>query len=123
MLGNLKAMGAIADLMKNREKLEEAGRRIRDRLESSVVVGEAGGGAVRVRVRGNMKVEDVEFGDAVVQGIAAGGDSTMMARRLVVDATNDALEKAQRLAKETIEREAADLGLPGLGDQLGKLLP
>lgn len=123
MFNQFKAMGAVADLLKNREKLEQAGVRIKDKLEATRVIGEAGGGAVRVTMRCNMKVEDVEFGAAVTAGIGADEQSALMARRLVVDATNDALEKAQAIAKQTIEQEAQELGLPGLGDHLGKLLP
>ena len=44
MLDSFKAMGAITGLMKNKDKLEDAGRRIQAELEALRVEGEAGGG-------------------------------------------------------------------------------
>ena len=39
-----KAMGALAGLMKNREKIREAGERMQASLEAARIVGQAGGG-------------------------------------------------------------------------------
>lgn len=45
-----------------------------------------------------------------------------LATSLIKDAVNDAMVKAQEQVKELIAREAEELGLPGMSDQLGGLL-
>lgn len=122
MFNQMKAMGAIAGLMKNKEKIAEAAARVKRTLDDRPVVGEAGGGAIRVTVGGEMKVARVEIAPAVVAGMNAGPDALAQVEALIADATNDALRLAQQRVKEAIDREARELGIDGLGDQLGGLL-
>lgn len=46
MFDQMRAFGAIASLMKDRQKLTDAAVRVRQTLEASSVVGSAGGRAV-----------------------------------------------------------------------------
>ena len=46
----------------------------------------------------------------------------MQIENLIAEATNDAMRLAQLRLKEAVDREAAELGIEGLGDQLGGLL-
>lgn len=122
MFDQMKQMGALAALLKNKDKLAEAGSRVRRTLEDSPAIGEAGGGAVRVSVGGEMKVLRVEIAPAVASGLATGDEARRQVESLVLEATNDALRLAQERLKEAVEREARGLGLEGLGEQLGGLL-
>jgi DNA-binding protein YbaB len=124
MFDQLKAMGAVADLLKNQDKIKQAAERVRTRLETTVVTGEAAGGAVRARVSGTMQVVGMEIAPAL--GIAIGSVDAQQreqAESVIRDAINDALVKAQHAAKAAIEEEASALGLPGLGSNLGGFLP
>jgi DNA-binding protein YbaB len=123
MFDNMKMMAAVAGLMKNKDKLREAGERIKEKAEATRVVGEAGMGAVRVTVSGSMKVLGVELAPGLVVGMNADEKTRALAGQLIAEATNDGLQKAQLKMKEAIDLEAKALGfengLPGLPGLLG----
>lgn len=123
MFDQFKTMGALAGLLKNREKLQEAAQRVKRTLDENPSVGEAGGGAVRVTVGGELKVTAVEIAPAVVAGMGTDEHARRRAESLIAEATNDALKRAQERIREAIDREAKALGIEGLGQQLGNFLP
>lgn len=121
MFDNLKAMGAVAGLMKNKDKLREVGDRVKEKMARARVTGQAGGGAARAVVSGQMRVVEIELSGPLVAGMAADDRTRALAGNLVAEAVNSALEQAQRMLQEEISREARELGLPdlpGLGDLL-----
>ena len=91
-------------------------------LDDRPAMGEAGGGAVRVTVGSELKVTRIEIAPAVVAGMTSGAAALQQIEELIADATNDALKRAQERIKEAIDREAKELGIEGLGDQIGGLL-
>lgn len=120
MLDQFKAMGALAGLLKNRDRLREASERVREKIASMRVEGSAGGGAVRVRLSGRSRVETVTL-DAPLASTLSQPGSKAHAERLIAEAVNDALGKAEAALKEELAREAKALGLddiPGLEDAL-----
>ncbi len=122
MLDKLKAMQAIGSLMKNKEQLAEAGERIKAKLETMRVDGEAGGGACRAVVSGKMKLIDLTLDPALLAGMAVDEKTRELATALIKDAINDATENAQKQVQQLIAREADDLGLGDLAPQLTGLL-
>ena len=122
MFEQMKTMGTLANLLKNREQLAEAGARVKQTLNDNPAIGESGGGAIRVTVGSDMKVIRIEIAPAVVAGLGAGEAALAQVETLIVDATNDALARAQQRLREALEREAKDLGIEGLSDHLGGLL-
>jgi DNA-binding protein YbaB len=115
MFDSLKAAGALAGLMRNKEALAAAGARIQSRLDSLRVEGQAAGGAVRVTVNGKMKVTEVRI-DPTFAAHALAPDPAA-AGAIIAAATNAAIDRAQALVKEEIQHEAKALGLdevPGL---------
>lgn len=118
----LKAMQALGSLMKNREQLEEAGERIKAKIESMRVEGEAGSGACRAVVNGKMKLLDLTLDPSLLSGMAVDEKTRDLATQLIKDAINDATEKAQKQVQELIQREAEAMGLGDLGGQIGGLL-
>ena len=122
MFEQMKTMGTLANLLKNREQLAEAGARVKQTLNDNPAIGEAGGGAIRVTVGSDMKVIRIEIAPAVVTGMSAGAAALTQVENLIAEATNDALTSAQERLRAAIEREAKDLGIEGLGDHLGGLL-
>ena len=75
-----------------------------------VVEGQAGGGAVKVRITGGLKVETVTVDPGVIGAADVG-----MLEDLVVAAVNDALARAQELNQSAI----GNLGLGGPSGLLG----
>lgn len=112
MFDQIKAMGALAGLMKDRGRMEQIARRLKETLEEVRGYGEAGGGAVRVEASGRMRIVRVELSPALA---SSGGGG--MGERLIEEAVNAALSDAEARAREAVEREMRDLDLPG-GDAL-----
>ena len=106
MFDQMRAMGAIASLMKDREKLADAAERVKTRLEDARVEGVAGGGAICVTVAGTMRVVGVHIEPAMASAFSADEQSRLMAQELIAEATNEAMARAQAMARETIAEEA-----------------
>lgn len=126
MLDKMKAMGALAGLMKNQDRLKESAERVRAELRELRVIGEGGSGAVRVTFSGELRVIDVEVSPSLASGMDD-ASSRGLAQELIAEATNDGLKKAQKAAHAVVAAEAEALGLGDLvGDGglpgIGKLL-
>jgi DNA-binding protein YbaB len=117
MFDQFKAIGAIASLMKEKDRLGATVARVRTRLDGLEAVGEAGGGAVRAIVNGSGRVLSIEIEAALGAGFGH-AESHALAETLIVEAVNAALKRAQDEARTIIEGEARELGLdellPGL---------
>ncbi|GJQ29459.1 MAG: hypothetical protein HBSAPP03_13430 [Phycisphaerae bacterium] len=118
----MKMLGALAGLMKNKDKVQEAARRTRAKLESTRVVGEAGGGAARAVVRGTMMVERVELSPALLTGMAADERTRELAAGLIAQAVNAGLVQARQRLHEAINAEAKELGLEGVVPDLANFM-
>lgn len=122
MFDKFKAVSAMAGLMANKDKLQDAARRLREQMEQTRHEGVGGGGAARAVVTGSMRVLSVELSPALLSGMNADERTRELAAGLIADAVNDALSQAQARLKEAIGSHAKELGLPeGLPD-LGNLL-
>ncbi|MBX3368100.1 MAG: YbaB/EbfC family nucleoid-associated protein [Phycisphaeraceae bacterium] len=122
MFDNLKALGALSALMKNKDKLAESAQRVRLELEHTRVAGEAGGGLVRAVASGDLRLVSIDIAPTLGAGIAASENDRTMAHSLIAEAVNDALTKARAKAQEVVKREADALGLPDLSGELGASL-
>ena len=75
-----------------------------------VVEGQAGGGAVRVRVTGGLLFESVSIDPAAVDP-----EDVPMLEDLVLTACNDAVSRAQELSQQALgSLDPSALGLPGM---------
>ena len=122
MFEQMKAMGAIAGLLRDKERLAEINESFQETLERVRVVGEGGGGAVRVVMSGKLTVESVEFDPAFATGMGSDDNSRMLGQELVKDAVNDAAMKARIVLQKEMSRLAEEHGLPdipGIGSMLG----
>ncbi len=120
MFDQMRALGTLTSLMKDRQRLADSAARVKDRLEAARVQGTAGQGAIMVTMNGAMKVIGVHIEPAMASAFSADDASRHLAQDLIAQATNDATAKAQALARQTIADEAKELGLPEeLSSQLG----
>jgi len=103
----------MASLMKNQDKLKDAGERIRQRAETIRVTGEAGGGAARAVCSGSMRVVSIELAPALVNGMALDEKTRALAGTLITEAVNHGLAQAQIKLKAALDEEARGLGLEG----------
>ncbi|MBM4107909.1 MAG: YbaB/EbfC family nucleoid-associated protein [Phycisphaerae bacterium] len=111
MFDNLKAMGAVAGLLRNQDKLKASAERVRARLAQARVEGQSGGGAVHATVDGQLKVVSIVLSPALAAGLAD-APSRERAGALVAQAVNSATERARLLIAQEVSREADELGLP-----------
>jgi DNA-binding protein YbaB len=128
VLDSFKLMGALAGLMRNKDKLEASALRVKEAMETTTAEGESGGGAVRTVVSAQMKVESVTLDPALAAGLAMGGASQEMAEALIAEAVNDGIAKAKKAAQTIVEAELQELGLGDLEELkslpgVGGLLP
>jgi DNA-binding protein YbaB len=114
MFDNIKSLGALAGILKNKDKLKESATRVRERMEATKVIGEAGAGAARVVVSGTMRVLEVDLAPGLVQGMAADERTRALAGSLIAEAVNEGLRRAQNAMKEAVDEESKALGLDGL---------
>jgi DNA-binding protein YbaB len=117
----LKAMGALAGLMKDRDKLRAAGERLKARADAVRAEGDAAGGAVRVVASGKLRVLSVEIAPALAAGMAADENTRRLAGSLIAEAVNGALASAGHQMQQEVAREARELGLEEFADQLNLL--
>ncbi|MDD5555855.1 MAG: YbaB/EbfC family nucleoid-associated protein [bacterium] len=94
------------EMLKQAHSLRKEMGRIDAGLAAISAEGIAGGGAVRIGMDGRMRITAV----SIAPELLARGDAHAI-ERMVLEASNDAREKAQRLAAEKMRALAG--GLPG----------
>ncbi|MHC4261402.1 MAG: YbaB/EbfC family nucleoid-associated protein [Planctomycetota bacterium] len=103
------SFGDMGNLLKQAQEMQRQLDELRSKLAEQVVEGTAGGGAVRIEVTGDRKVRKVTISDEV----AKSGDRELL-EDLVSTAITDGIQKAERLAEETMSRVTGGLQLPGM---------
>lgn len=98
-------------MMKQIQKMQEKMAQVQLELESRTVVGEAGGGMVKVTVNGKQHIVKMEIDKEVVDP----ADVTML-EDLLIAATNKALEDAAKMAQDEMAKATSGLmpNIPGL---------
>jgi DNA-binding YbaB/EbfC family protein len=97
----------LAKIMGQVPRLKEEAERIHQRLEQTVVEGDAGAGMVKVRINGQMIV----LGCTLSPEALTLNDREML-EDLIKAATNQALEKAQQAQREEMAKLMGGMGLP-----------
>lgn len=108
MTGAPNMMGMMKQLQKVQEKIAQ----VQEELEAKTVVGEAGGGMVKVTANGKQQIVNIEIDKEVVNP-----SDVEMLEDLVVAATNKALQDAGKMAQGEIAKATNGLlpNIPGLG--------
>ncbi len=101
----------MSGMMKQLQKMQEKMAQVQEQLEQKIVIGEAGGGMVKVTANGKQAIIKVEIDKEVVNPADIG-----MLEDLVVAATNKALEDSGRMAQEEMARATSGVlpNIPGL---------
>ncbi len=86
-------------------------QRAQEQLASQTVEGSAGGGAVRVTMNGEQKVQAFAIEPDVVDP-----EDVEMLEDLILAAINDAAERASALQADSLGLLTGGLDLPGFGD-------
>ena len=98
--------GALGDMMKKAQELQENMQKAQQQLAEKEVTGESGGGLVRVLMRGTHEVNRVQIDATLVD------EDKDMLEDLVAAAINDAVHKVEKTNQEMIQNMTAGLNLP-----------
>ena len=121
MFDNLKAMSAIAGLMKNKEAVAQAAQRVQEELSRRTITVESPDKSISVQVSGKLEVLAISINPKVVQDAAAGGHEVhSRMEQLIQRAVNLAMSKAKDAIIEEIGKEAEKLGFGGMVGDLKK---
>ena len=107
----MAAVPNMMGMMKQIQKMQEKMAQVQQELESKTVVGEAGGGMVKITVNGRQQLVK-----AVIEKEVIDPADPEMLEDLVVAATNKALEEAAKMAQEEMAKVTSGMlpNIPGL---------
>lgn len=98
--------GGLGDLMKKAQRMQEDMKNAQERLAQEEVVGESGGGMVKITMNGQHQVKRVEIDPSLM------GDDKEMLEDLLAAAYNAGAQRVAEKAKENMAELAAGLPLP-----------
>ena len=98
--------GGIGQLMKQAQQMQADMAKAQEEMESLMVTGESGGGAVRITMSCKHQVRGLEIDDTLI------GDDKEMREDLIIAAFNDALRRVEKTVQEKFSGMAAGIGLP-----------
>jgi len=100
----------MQQMMAQVQKMQKDMELAQEELRQEVVEATAGGGAVLVRMSGDLQVREVRIDPAALDP-----DDAEILGEMVTAAMNEALRKAQELAEQKMGGATAGLDLGGLG--------
>jgi DNA-binding YbaB/EbfC family protein len=98
------------DMMRQLQQMQDRLAKAQAKLSETVVEGTAGGGAVTVKMNGDMKVEGIKISPDVVDP-----EDVEMLEDLVLAALNEAVQKVQQAQASQLGGITGGLNIPGLG--------
>ena len=98
--------GALGDMMKKAQEMQENMQKAQRELASKEVTGEAGGGMVSVVMRGTHEVSRVTIDPSLAS------EDVEMLEDLIAAAINDAVHKVEKANQEAMQEMTAGLNLP-----------
>jgi len=98
--------GAIGNLMKQAQLMQENMRRMQEQLGAMEVEGQAGAGLVKLTMTCKHDVKRVTIDPSVI------GDDRELLEDLIAAAVNDAVRKVEATVQEKMGAMSAGMGLP-----------
>ncbi len=99
--------GALGNLMKHAQKMQENLQKAQEELVNMEIAGESGGGLVQVVMTGRHEVRRVRIDDSLLN------EDKDMLEDLVAAAINDAVHKVERTTQEKFSGMTSGLNMPG----------
>lgn len=101
--------GGMQQLLKQANQMQAKMKKVQDELAEREYEGTAGGGAVKVVVKGENQILSLKLDPEVVQP-----DDIEMLEDLIITAANDALKVAKETSSAEMEKISGGLSMPGL---------
>jgi hypothetical protein len=99
----------MSGMLKQIQKMQEKMAQVQEGLEAKAVVGEAGGGMVKVTANGKQRITRIQIEKEVVNP-----EDVEMLEDLLLAASNKAIEESQRIAQEEMSRVTQGMLPPGM---------
>ena len=101
----------MSGMMKQIQKMQEKMTQVQEGLEAKTVMGESGGGMVKVTANGKQHLVKIEIDKEVVNP-----DDVEMPEDLVLAAANKAIDEASKMAQEEMSKVTSGMlpNIPGL---------
>jgi len=98
--------GGLGNIMKQAQKMQEDLQKAQEKLAREEVVGESGGGLVKVTMNGKHEVSRVEIDESLMS------DDKEMLEDLIAAACNSASNRIAEKSKESMSAATAGIPLP-----------
>lgn len=98
--------GGIGNMMKQAQQMQEKMQRMQEEVAKLEVMGESGGGLVKVTMTGKHEIRRVVIDDSLM------GDDKEMLEDLVAAAVNDAVRRVEADQQEKMAGITAGMNLP-----------
>jgi DNA-binding YbaB/EbfC family protein len=124
MFDNLKNMAGMAGLLRDLPKIKARMQQVKEDLARITVESETGGGAVRAKANGQLRIISVHIDPSLMSSLvdSTNADDRAMAEDLIAGAVNAALQKARERAEQELTNAAQELNLPIPPGSLGSML-
>lgn len=102
-------MADLSNLMKEAQKMQERMQKAQNELTDMVVVGEAGGGMVKIKMNGRHQALAVHIDESLLDEDVS--DHSML-QDLVLAAINSATDRVEKKSQEKIRELTSGLNIP-----------
>ena len=107
MFGGMGNMGNMAGMMKKVQKMQNDMKKMQEELKRKTVEVTAGGGAVKIVMDGEKRVQSLTISPAAVDP-----EDVEMLQDLISAAFNEAVKKVDDMMASEMQKMTAGLGLP-----------